>query len=211
MRKFMPSALVTLAAAALTVGLGATSSGAATARTWTVKPGGAIGGSASNPTLKDQNTGTVLTCKTFKASGTAKSGSGLSGTGIAKISKVSFNTCTGPLGLSFTVTPAHLPWSLDALSYTASTGVTKGKITGAHATLKGSGCSAVVDGTSATADNGSVSGTYTNSKHQLKTLTTGGNLHIYHVSGCFGLIANGDTATLSGTATISPAQTITSP
>ena len=153
----------------------------------------------------------MLTCKTFTASGTAKSGSGLPGKGIASIAKVAFNTCTGPLGLSFTVTAAHLPWSLNANSYNASTGVTKGVITGAHATLSGSGCSAVVDGSSATGNNGTVAGTYTNSKHQLKTLTTGGNLHIYDVNGCFGLIANGDTATLSGTATISPAQTITSP
>jgi hypothetical protein len=212
MRKLTGSVLLTTAAVTLTLGLSAPTSFATTAvKTWTVKPGGSITGVAKNPKLTDTATGTVLTCTTLNAAGTAKAGSGLSGTNIASITSVTFKTCTGPLGLTFTVTTAHLPWELSAKSYNAATGVTRGIITGGHASLSGSGCSAVVDGTSATADNGSIAGTYTNGTHKLKTLTTGGNLHIYDVSGCFGLIANGDAATLSGSATITPAQTITSP
>jgi hypothetical protein len=211
MGKLTSSVLVTTAVLALTASVAAASPGASAARTWTVKPGGSITGTALNPTLKDTATGTSLTCKTLNAAGKAKSGSGLTGTGIASLTSISFKTCTGPAGITFTVTPGHLPWKLNANSYNAATGVTKGVITGAHGSLSGPGCSAVVDGTSATAGNGTVAGTYTNSKHQLKTLTTGGNLHIYKVSGCFGLIRDGDPATLSGTATITPAQTITSP
>ena len=56
-----------------------------------------------------------------------------------------------------------------------------------------------------------VSATYTNSTGALKVLTTGGNLHIYNVSGCAGLIRSGDATTFSGTYAVSPKQTITSP
>ena len=42
-------------------------------------------------------------------------------------------------------------------------------------------------------------------------LTTGGNLHVFNVSGCAGLINSGDATTFSGTYTVTPAQTITSP
>src|SRR5215472_2504969 len=51
----------------------------------------------------------------------------------------------------------------------------------------------------------------TTSTGALKVLTTGGNLHIYSVSGCFGLIRSGDPATFSATYTVSPKQAITSP
>jgi hypothetical protein len=203
--------VATAATIVLASALAAAPALATTAAGWSVKPGGSITGTAAKPTLKDTNTGTVLTCATMKAAGKAKSGSGLSGTKLAEITSVSFTNCSGPLSLTFTVTTAHLPWYLNATSYTASTGVTEGIITGAHATLSGPGCSAVVDGTSATADDGTVAGTYTNSTHTLKTLTTGGDLHVYDVDGCFGLVKSGDAATLSGSAPISPAQTITGP
>src|SRR5215468_3230493 len=37
------------------------------------------------------------------------------------------------------------------------------------------------------------------------------NLHVYNVNGCAGLINSGDATTFSGSYTISPKQTITSP
>jgi hypothetical protein len=46
---------------------------------------------------------------------------------------------------------------------------------------------------------------------KLALLTTGGDLHAYHVRGCFGLFHNGDPFTISATFTQSPKQTITSP
>jgi hypothetical protein len=199
-------ALFVGAATAAMIGL---SAGPAFAATWTVKPGGSITGKAGKTTLKDTKTGQSLSCASSTAKGTVKSGSGLSGTGIGSISSISFSTCTGPLGLTFTVTPGHLPWKLNAVSF--ASGVTHGTITGIHAKLSGTGCSATVDGTGATANNGKVSATYTNSTGVLKVLTTGGNLHVYNVSGCAGLINSGDPTTFSGSYTISPKQTITSP
>ena len=49
------------------------------------------------------------------------------------------------------------------------------------------------------------------STHKFKILAAGGNLHVYNVSGCLGVIANGDAGTITGTYAVSPAQTITSP
>jgi len=178
------------------------------AATWTVKPGGAITAKAGVTTLKDTKTGSVLTCQSSSGKGTVKSGKGLSGTGIGSISALSFNICTGPLGLTFTVHTTHFPWHLNAVSF--SGGVTTGTITGIHATLSGPSCSAVVDGTGATANNGKVTAKYSNSTGKLTT-TGAGNLHIYNVSGCAGLIGNGDGSSFKGSYTITPKQTITSP
>ena len=102
----------------------------------------------------------------------------------------------------------HFPWHLNAKSF--KNGVTTGTITGIHATLTGPSCSAVVDGTGATANNGTVTATYTNSTGKLAT-TGAGNLHVYNVSGCAGLINSGDITSFKGSYTVSPKQTITSP
>jgi hypothetical protein len=194
------------AAAALTVTLGTAPSFATTTRaTWTITPGGDVTGTAATTTLKDTKTGTVLTCTSSNTSATLKSGSGQSNP-IGSITAIAFNNCTGPLGLSFTVSLQKLPYKLNGTSYSA--GTTKGKITGVFATLTGSGCSANVAGTTATTA-GTVTGKYVNSTGKLST--SGGTLHIWNVSGCFGLIANGDPSTFTASYAISPKQKITSP
>jgi len=195
------------AATAAVIGLSAAPAFAAT--TWTVSPGGAITAKSGKTTLTDTTTGNALTCKSSSTSATLKSGSGLAGAGLGSITALSFKTCTGPLGITFTPTAQALPWKLNAVSYDSSTGVTKGTITGIDATLSGPSCSAEVDGTAAGADNGKVKVTYTNSTGKLKVLTTGANLHVYDVSGCAGLLADGDAVTFSASYTVSPKQTIT--
>jgi hypothetical protein len=206
------SALVMSAALAGVLALSAGSALAATntgiAATWTVKPGGAITAKAGKTTLTDKSTGSTLSCASSSGKGTVKSGSGLSGTGIGSITALSFSSCTGPLGLTFTVKTTHFPWHLNAKSF--SGGVTTGTITGIHASLSGPGCSAVVDGTGATANNGMVTAKYSNSTGKLTT-TGAGNLHIYNVNGCAGLIHSGDASSFVGSYAISPKQTITSP
>jgi hypothetical protein len=206
------SALVMSAALAGVLALSASSAIAAThpavAATWTVKPGGAITAKAGKTTLTDKSTGSVLTCTSSSGKGTAKKGSGLSGTGIASITTLSFSNCTGPLSLTFTVHTTHFPWHLNAKSF--SGGVTTGTISGIHATLSGPSCSATVDGTSATANNGTVTAKYSNATGKLST-TGAGNLHVYNVSGCAGLINTGDAASFVGSYAVSPKQTITSP
>jgi hypothetical protein len=213
-KRLTGSMLAAGAATALVIGV---SAGAALAvnATWTVKPGGAITAKAGTTTLTDTSQpapNNTVKCTSSSTKTTLKKGSGLSGTGIGSITSISFSNCVGPLGFNFVVTSGHLPWHLNATSFNKTTGVTTGTITGIHSKLvSGSVCSAVVDGTSGTANNGMVKVTYTNSTGKLKVLTTGGNLHIYNVQGCAGLIANNDASTFSGTYTVSPKQTITSP
>ena len=216
MRKHFTAVLLSSGVAALAIGAGAATAGATTATTWTVKPGGAVTGTAGTTTLKDTKTGTVLKCTSSATKATLKKGSGLSGTGIGKITSVTFKgpgpngECKGPGGLFFKATTSAStthPWSLNASSF--SGGVTKGSITGITASLSGNGCTATVAGTSATSK-GTTTGTYTNSTHILKV--SGGNLHVWNVSaGCLGLINSGDPSSFVGSYKISPAQTITSP
>ncbi len=198
--------LLAAGAAATMVALSAAPAFAAT--TWTVKPGGAITAKAGKTTLKDPKTGTTLTCTSSSAKGSLKSGKGLSGFGIGKISALSFSGCTGPLGITFTVKTSAFPWHLNALSY--SSGVTTGTITHIHAKLSGPSCTAIVDGTGAFKDNGKVKVKYVNGTGKLK-VTGGGNLHIYKVNGCAGLIHSGDPSSFVGVYAVSPKQTITSP
>jgi hypothetical protein len=207
MLKRLGGALLTTAVAAAAFSLSAAPALAAT--TWTVTPGGSVTGTAGTTTLTDSTTGTSLSCSSSTAAGSLSSGSGLTSP-IGSINSISFNNCTGPLGITFSASVTG-PFPLNASSYNSSTGVTSGTITHIHGALSSSFCSATIDGTSATADNGSVNVHYTNSNDHLQVLASGSTLHIYNVSGCFGLIKNGDSATFAGTYTISPGQTVTSP
>jgi hypothetical protein len=102
------------------------------------------------------------------------------------------------------------PWYLNAISYNAATGVTSGTLSGIDVSVSGSDCNAEVDGTAAGADNGTVKWTYSNSTGKLTYRPTGGNLHLYNVSGCLGVLSNGDSVRVSGTGPVTPTQTITS-
>jgi hypothetical protein len=72
------------------------------------------------------------------------------------------------------------------------------------------GCSATVDGTGASANNGTVTAKYSNGTGKLST-TGAGNLHIYNVHGCADLVNSGDASSFVGSYAVSPKQTITSP
>ncbi len=169
--------------------------------TFTVSPGGSYSGSAGTTTLSDTTTGNALTCKSATAAGTLKSGSGLSGTDIGTITSTSFTSCTGPLGLTFTVKQSGT-WNLNITSN--SGGVSTGFISSVKASLSGPLCSATVTG--------SADASYSNSTGVLTVKPVSGSGHtltVSGVSGCLGLINNGDTSTFNGAFTISPTQTIT--
>jgi hypothetical protein len=201
--------LLTGGATALTIG--ATAGVAlAVAITFSITPGGNFSGSAGKTTLTDKNTGSQLSCTSSKSTGTLKSGHGISGTNLGSIKTLTFSGCTGPLGLTFTVTNSNFPWILHGTAYDASLGVTTGNITGIKAHLSGPSCSANVAGGTPTTP-GKVKVKYTNSTHKLKVLAGGGTLHVWNVSGCAGLINSGDPTSFVGTYLVTPAQTITSP
>jgi hypothetical protein len=182
----------------------------AVAITFTITPGGAITAKAGTTTLTDTNTGSVLTCTSSNSSGTLKKGSGVSGANLGSITKLSFSNCMGPLGLTFTVANSGFPWILSGTSYNATTGTTTGFINGIKSKLSGPGCTAFVAGTTATSK-GKVKVTYKNSTGKLSVLAAGGNLHVFNVSGCAGLINSGDATQFVGTYTVTPKQTIKSP
>jgi hypothetical protein len=192
--------------AALTIGLGATTALATTAATWDVTPGGAISGKAGTTTLKDTSSGTTVSCQTSTLTGKLKKGSGLSGTKLGTITGVDFNNCSVD-GQTLSLSSGAVTWGFNAKSETG--GVVSATITGIHISVSSSICSLVIDGTSGSADNGMVKVTYTNATHKLKILAGGDNLHVWDVSGCLGLVANGNKGTITSTQTIKPAQTIT--
>jgi hypothetical protein len=202
-------ALFTGAATAVAIGASA-GVALAVAITFTITPGGGITATAGTTTLTDTNTGSVLTCTSSTSTGTLKSGSGVSGASLGSITKLSFSNCMGPLGLTFTVTNSAFPWTLSGTSYNAGTGTTTGFINGIKSKLSGPSCSANVGGTTATSK-GKVKVTYKNSTGKLSVLAAGGNLHVWNVSGCAGLINSGDATQFVGVYTVTPKQKITSP
>ncbi len=191
MRKITATAVVTAAAAAATLGL----SSPALAAPWTISGNTNINGhynaTAGTTTLKIITNGTVLTCTSSTLTGQLANGT-YTTNAIGTVTGIAFASCTGPLGLTFTVT-LHSPWTINVLS-SAGGGVSNVSITGIDLWVSGPGCSADVTG--------SATGTYTNSTAKLAV--TGGTLTISGVSGCLGLINNGDTATLTATYNLTP-------
>jgi hypothetical protein len=195
-------------AAVLVVALGATAAFAAT--TWTIKPGGAVTASAASAKFKDTTTGSAFTCTSVTASGTLKSGSGLSGSDAGSISAAVFGHCTSPLGVTWELKPADLPWRVDLSS--ASGGAVTGSISHMQIRFSGPSCTAVIDGSGGTASDGHLRFRYANGTGRLRLLSTGSNLHFYNVHGCAGIYNTGDRLTAIAAAfTLSPKQSITSP
>jgi hypothetical protein len=209
--KSLGRALVLSAAAASVVGLAAAPALAAT--TWTVKPGGAIKGTAGKTVVTDSTKGLSVTCTSSVAKGSLKTGSGLAGNGIGTVTSLAFKGCSiAGFTVSVTIT-GKMP--LNATGYNTTTKVASMTVTKIHGSFSVSslGCSATIDGaTSATAHNGKVKAKFANKTDVLKVLASGGNLHLYNVSsGCQGAISSGDAVNFTAGYKLSPAQHITSP
>ncbi len=200
------------AAIALTAGLGG-SPALASARTWTVTPGGSYTGTlfANNLSVFDSHTGQTASCGpgTSTAHLQFKSGSGLSNP-IGKFAAVSFTMCSSSTSFSFTVTAGGLPWQIRATSYTPTNDVVHGKYLHLHLAISGTYCSAVIDGTGPAAHNGTVPFEWSGNELQTR-FKNGGNLHVYNVNGCNGNFNDGDPVVLYTSYLISQPLTITSP
>jgi hypothetical protein len=198
------------AAAVVAASLGATPASAAA--TWTIKPGGATAARSGKATFEDTKTGASFLCKSVTATATLQSGSGLPGADAGSISAAGFHTCQSS-NLDFALRAGDLPWKVNLSSY--HRGVVTGNIShiqihvAARLTAPAALCSWVIDGTAATASDGVISFRYTDGTGKLTT--TGGDLHAYNVSGCAGLIGDGDPFTVSAIFTLSPKQAIASP
>ncbi|HEY1916230.1 MAG TPA: hypothetical protein VGH27_11720 [Streptosporangiaceae bacterium] len=169
------------------------------ALTWTVTPGGSFTGKAVTSTVEDTTSGATITCKSATMTGSLKSGSGLPGKGLGTIKSLTFGSCLLD-GVPYSVSSGATDWSLNAASYNAASGgKTFGNISRVHFALSGPNCSAVVDGTSGTADNGKVKFNFANKTRALKIPYTGDTLHVWDVTGCSdgpGGLTDGDTMTV---------------
>jgi hypothetical protein len=191
---------------------GATATSTATGPTWTVSPGGTATAriTPGTLTLTDTRTGAMGTCKTSTVTGTLKSGSGLSGRDIGAATAAAFGSCTAVGSLSLKATASGLPWRISFASYDPRLAVVSGTVSGIKVTLTGS-CGAVLNGTSGAAADGTVSARYADGIAQLTFLSSGGNLHYWHVHGCGQVINDGDPVTLTASYAVRPVQAITSP
>jgi len=206
--------LATLGAAGAVVGLSAAPAMAATTLTVKVSNGGSYTATSAKTVLTDGNLS--VTCTTSgstpasKTSGKVPTGShtGTSPVKVGTAATLVFNNCTGLAGAVTTVVNS-LPYTISVDSKTTSTGKTDGIISGVNVNVSMTGCSFTVTG--------STPGFYTNGTHKLavtKTLPTPAlntaKLTVSNVSGCAGLVNNGDHPTYTGTYTVSRHFTIKS-
>jgi hypothetical protein len=206
--------LLLAATAGAVVGLSAAPAMAATTLHVKVSGGGTYTATASKTVLKDG--GVSVTCTTVgstpasKTSGTVATAThtGTSPVKVGTAKTLSFNNCSGPLGVVHTKVLA-LPYSISVDSKTNSKGQTDGIISGAKVQVSMTGCSFTVTG--------STPGFYTNSKHTLTVSNTlpikplnKAQLTVSSVVGCGGLVNNGDHPTYTSTYTVSRHFTIKS-
>jgi len=203
------SARIPLTGMAACLAAGLAAGPAAAAATWTIKPGGAVTLRLVTATIKDTTTAASITCKRGKLTGKLKSGSGLTGTSAGRITGGVIDGCAGPGPLPWRITLLGLPWHINLISYDGSTAVVRGTVSHLEIRAAGAGCGFVIDGTGGGALDGRVKFTDSDRTHRVKT--SGGNLHIFTVNGCSGLVASGDRVSLTASFTLAPAQVITSP
>ena len=155
---------------------------------------------AAGVTVLTTESGIELSCESADAAGTANLGTGVANP-IATLpaGSTQFNNCSGPFGLTFTVTHVGT-WELHGDSYASD--VTTGRITNIEADISGPFCEATVTG--------EVNATFTNSSDELavlpdQTLTIS---YVDPANDCLGLITQGEAAGFSGTFAVTPGLTV---
>ncbi|WP_199430377.1 hypothetical protein [Qaidamihabitans albus] len=131
--------------------------------------------------LTDVTTGVSFDCSSSTSSGQIPSGSYTTPADVGDIN-VAFSGCNGPVG-SVTATPADEPYDLVIENFDAATGQSTGYVRDVNVHVSMFGCSFDVTG--------NAPGVYDNAAGTL-TMTSGGTLTPSNVSGCFGLVNNGD-------------------
>jgi hypothetical protein len=198
--------LFAVAAVAAAVGLSAAPAMASTTLTAKVSGGGSIIATAKKTTLSDN--GANVTCVSTKkkaasvASGTVKSGTykGAAPLKVGTTTKLAFNNCTGPLG-GVTTKPESYPYLIKVDSKTNSKGITDGIIGPVKVEVSMTACSFEVTG--------DAPGYFDNANHTLvvtnkltvKPLSKA-QLTVADVSGCAGIVKNGQHPTYVGTYSI---------
>jgi hypothetical protein len=217
---------VMFAAGALALAVGASTlpavaSASTSAATWTVTPGGQYRAQVRNDNfwgILDVRTNQELRCtanaSTWNMRLLFKKGTGLSDP-IGWVRSLSFPKPCLPGGMGpVTLSAAGTPWGIRALSYDPAGQVTSGRLTHMHLALSGPHCSAVLDGTSATANDGTAPFEYNNGPANTLQTAYGpgsGSLHAYQVTGCRQMLHSGDLVRVFFGYDLSRALTVTSP
>jgi hypothetical protein len=202
-RKRAGGVLFIAAAAAAVVGMSVGPALASTSLTVKVKGGGSYTASSTKKTVLSDN-GVNVTCNASKGSGKIANGThhGAAPVTVGTVAKLSFSKCTSLLGA--VTTTVHGKPVLKANSKTNGKGETDAVITGVDVTvqIKSAGCSLTVTGTAP--------GYYSNKTHTLTMTTklpvkasTKASLTIGDVSGCDGVVTNGQHPTYSATYKVS--------
>lgn len=144
-------------------------------------------------TFTDTKTKVTLTCS---ASGADMVPTNTGTNPVGHITSISFTGCIGPTGVTVTLTAKGLDWPVSAEPAARTIGETSGGH-GVSVDLTATGCSADVDGTGGDTHTGEVHFHFSHASGSLGVVLAGGNLHIYDVSGCAGLIGTGDPASFS--------------
>jgi hypothetical protein len=208
------SALFASAAAALAVGLGATTALAATTLTVKVTNGGKYKATAATTVLKDNgisvSCSSTATTKASTATGSIPTATttATSPVKIGTAATLNFKNCAGPNG-KVTVKVNDLPYAVRVDSKTNSAGQTDVMISGVNASVSMASCSFTVTGRAP--------GFYANGTHQLRmtpqlpvTPLNKARLTISNVTGCSGVVKNGDHPTFRASYTLSRATKISS-
>jgi hypothetical protein len=203
MRKRVGSILFTVAAAGAIAGLSIGPALASTTLKVKVSGGGSYTATAGKTVLQ-QGSGShaiKVTCTSSKGKGSLKNGTyhGKAPVKLGTVSSLSFKNCSGPLGPLTTTVTAKPVLNADS---TTKKGKTDAVISNVQVTVSQTGCSFKVTGTAP--------GYYNNSKHELIMtpslpikVSKKPQLTIGDVSGCAGLISNGDHPTYSTTYKVS--------
>lgn len=213
-RKRAAGAVFASAATAMAVAFGASTALAATTLTVKVTNGGSYTATTGKTVLSDNgvnvNCTSTSTVKASRGTGTIATAThkANSPVTVGTVKTLTFGNCTGPLGKVTTKTN-KLPYTVKVDSKTNSSGQTDGMITGVNVHVSMTGCSFNVTG--------SAPGFWTNGKHTLtvtpkppiKPLNTA-RLTVGGVSGCAGLVKNGDHPTFKATYGVSRAIVIKS-
>lgn len=207
MRTRMPGVLTGLALSAAVALVAAPAASAAQDITVTnPNADGTVAATASGVTFADTDTGTEMNCSSSSADGTIADGNHTTPAAIGDLS-VGFQDCTGSLG-SVSVTPNGQPYQLHIGSFDSATGVSTGWVGEVDVSVSTLTCS--FDAV------GNAPGSYDNSTGQLTVtpdvaLPDGvAPLEATNVSGCFGLVGEGDALTFEAVYDITdPATPIT--
>jgi hypothetical protein len=198
MHRFTRTVIAAAAIGGAALGFSVAPSSAAAQATWTVTPGGSFTGHADNPGLV-MDSGTH-SCTSADVTGSVKSGSGLSGTGIGQVNSMSFTGCSA-FGINLTITTSGTPYSVNVTGVDAANpDRVNGEVTDVRARVSGIGCTADFTGT--------VHGYFSNADGTLVADGTSRDL-VASNANCMGLINNGDTAALKAVLELTPASKIT--